>query len=285
MTMEQLVEDKWAHYSAALTGSGHDTYLAEFKRIDAGKWPWLSFNWAAFTCTFAWLRYRRMYAWSWAWLLVSLPVILLFTILFVSNADSCALALRGGTSIIDKIPLVMLAVNLLAPLGANRIYFQFVTRRIEAARQEHSEPEALVQHLRGTGATGGYVGAIGLICLSAALIVGMSGGYSDYNTRAKISEVLLAGSSYRTSSTEFFERHKRLPTSIDEIGGFSGPTGKVKRIALEKDGTIRIVAGFPPAEGRSILFVPKVDAGRLAWSCRSDDMPDRCLPASCRQPR
>lgn len=285
MTAELRTEDQWALYSTALAGPAQDYYLSEFKRIEAGRWPWLSFNWAALLCTFGWLRYRRMYAWSWAWLLVSLPVIIMFMIVFVSNADGCALALRGETAIIHKIPFAMLAVNLLAPLCANRLYLQFVTVRIEAARREHPEPEALEQHLRGAGATGGYWGAIGLMGLFVVLIVGMSGGYSDYNTRAKISEVMLAGSSYRTSLTEFFEQHKRLPASIDEIGGFSGPVGKVKRIALEKDGTIRVVAGFPPAEGRSILFVPKVDAGRITWSCRSDDMPDRCLPASCRQPR
>ena len=56
---EAIVEKRWQYYRP------------RFERFARG--GWLSWNWAAFFGTLAWLRYRRLYAWSWLYFFVSTP--------------------------------------------------------------------------------------------------------------------------------------------------------------------------------------------------------------------
>ena len=214
--------------------------------------------------TFPWLRYRKMYAYSWAYFFISLPVILLFTALGAFYADTCAADLSGTTPFLNKLPFILLAANVLLPLGANCLYFRSVTKRIESFENEQSDQFEIGEKLREKGSTASYAGSIGLILGLMVIVVLSPGMGGNYSTRAKIAEVILAGSSYRTATTEFFGQYRRLPKTIDDIGGFSGPTGKVRRVALDKDGTIRVTAGFLPAEGRSILLTPSVRDEKLS---------------------
>ena len=274
--------DKWALYSAALSGRRQDYYLRHFRRIDAGKALGLSWNWAAMFFTFSWLRYRRMYAFSWAYFFVSTPV--LFFMLLLFQADICAAALTGNRFTPQQVFLILLLLGyLLPPLFANRLYFRFVKKKIAAAQGRETDENALGQLLHKSASTAGYGGSAMLMVGVVIVIAVAVPSYADYTTRAKISELILAGSMYRLQTNEFFAANKRLPAKIGEIGGFSGPAGKVKSIMLEKDGTIRIVAGFEPLDGRSILFIPSVRDDKLVWSCRSDDIPNTCLPAECRK--
>lgn len=283
MNTEPAPDDKWALYSAALNGPRHGYYLARFKRFENDRWPWLSLNWAAMLCTFCWLRYRKMYAASWAYFFVSVPAILFFTFVFVTGADKCAAALVDETVFVDKLPFAMMLINFLLPLCANRLYFRFITKRVDAAKKEQPDRQAIEKKLRESGTVGGYLGASVLLIGLTVFVLLAAPNYSSYGTRAKISEVILAGSHYKTAATEFFEQHRQVPKSIDDIGGFSGPSGKVRRITLENDGSIRVTADFPPVDGRSVIFTPSVQDAKIVWVCRSGDIPAQCLPAMCKQ--
>jgi hypothetical protein len=131
--------------------------------------------------------------------------------------------------------------------------------------------------------TAGYWGSAAMMIGVVVVTLATLSTYADYAARAKISELILLGARYKSKMDDFYVANKRLPAKIEEIGGFSGPAGKVKSITLEKDAAIRVVAGFAPVEGRSMLIIPSVRDGRLVWSCRSDDIPNACLPAECRK--
>lgn len=275
---------KWDMYAAMLAGPKQLYYLEAFKRIDGSKgtWrAWFSLNWGALLFTFHWLRHRKLYAWSWGYFFVSLPVIVLVQFIAASS-DRCAAALEGGLFGLYWLPPAMLCANVLLPLLANRLYFDNVSKRVAAASGGTLDA-AQLQRLTAATATGGYRGSIAGMSALVIVVLGLPGAYGGgYMTRAKLSEVILAGAIYRTSASEYFAQHKRLPASINDIGGFAGPAGRVRAVTLEKDGTIKVVANFSPAAGRSILFVPGVREGKLHWVCRSHDLPAQCLPANCR---
>jgi hypothetical protein len=59
-----------APYVTAI-GPRQDYYLPRFRRFAGGRW--ISWNWAAFFATLVWLRYRKLYGWSWLYAFVSIP--------------------------------------------------------------------------------------------------------------------------------------------------------------------------------------------------------------------
>ena len=106
-------DEDWALYTAALTGPSQDYYLRAFQRIEAGSSLGLSWNWAALLFTFVWLRYRRMYLYSWGYLLVSTPVLLhLFSYI---PWDPCAEALAGETNLLIMAVPVVIAMGFVLP--------------------------------------------------------------------------------------------------------------------------------------------------------------------------
>lgn len=275
-------DDKWTLYAVAVAEPRQDYYLKHFRRIDAGTGWGLSWNWVAMFFTFSWLRHRRMYAHSWVYFFISTPVLLYVSILF--SVDPCtADASESRITPQQVLAILILLGYLLPPLFANRLYFRFVTRKIAAARARETDKNALVNLLQKNAGTGGYWGSVLLMVGVVVVPLAALPNYGDYTTRAKISELLLAGAVYKTPTYEFFAANKRLPTKLEEIGGFSGPGGKIKAVILEANGAIRVVAGFAPLEGRSILFIPIQRGESLVWSCRSDDIPNTCLPAECRK--
>ena len=275
-------DDIWALYAVALAGPRQDYYLKHFRRIGSGTGLGLSWNWAAMFFTFSWLRYRRMYAYSWVYFFVSTPV--LFFMLTQFPVDACAAELAQVWITPPQAIATLASLGyLLPPLFANRLYFRFVTKKIPAVRVRGSHVDAPGQLVEKGAGTAGYWGSVATMVGVVVVTLATLSPYANYTTRAKISEVVLAGAGYKTQTYEFFAANKRLPTKIEEIGGFSGPAGKVKAINVETNGAIRLVAGFAPLDGRSILLIPSIRGDKLDWSCRSDDIPNKCLPAMCRK--
>ena len=116
---------------AAIIGPRAERYLARFRRFAAGGSP-ISWNWTAFFGTFAWLRYRRLYLWSWLYFFLSTPVLVAYSFL-ATGGDSCRAELVP-TVIAVRYALIVLAVLgfILPPLFADRLYFEKV-RRLAAA--------------------------------------------------------------------------------------------------------------------------------------------------------
>ena len=105
--------------------------------------------------------------------------------------------------------------------------------------------------------------------------------YQDYTIRAKVSELMLAASGFRTSITE---KHQTDGTLLSAGSGLTVTlAGKLAGGSVSNNGII-IVAGS--ATGTSvgtivtITLTPSVSGGTLVWSCAGS--PQKYLPSSCR---
>lgn len=128
--------------------------------------------------------------------------------------------------------------------------------------------------------------------------------YQDYTVRARVSEVVLAASSCRTSITETVQTSP-IPNATSAIIASCSvsPTRMVTSGGADGNGVITIVGnaanigGDTTAALNSIRLVPFVSAAALngttqggsvitAWQCgaaATNPMPLKYLPGSCRQ--
>jgi type IV pilus assembly protein PilA len=115
--------------------------------------------------------------------------------------------------------------------------------------------------------------------------------YQDYTVRARMSEVILAGSQCRTSVTEAVQSSAN--TSAFQAGGWgcessTSTTQYVSRIQTSAAGAIKVTSQVPNATG-AIILAPNgaITAGGTisGWLCGPDSstpVPTKYLPGSCR---
>ncbi len=263
--------DNWSKYEAVVH-KRWQYYSPRFERFARGQW--LSWNWAAFAATLAWLRYRKLYVWSWAYFFVSTPFVLAVSLMAVRVSDDCERALDPVPSSVAGLTILALLFLqwILPPLVANRLYFNHVQTLIRKTK-------------RATG-TGGYIGALALQALVLIGAAVAAASYGSYAYRAMVSEGIRLAAGPKVQLQEYLNEHQRLPARIDEMT--SKISGKyVDRLVLESDGTIRAIFGDRARKlsGHSVSFVPENEDGRIVdWVCRSSDLPNQCLPTSCRRP-
>jgi len=103
--------------------------------------------------------------------------------------------------------------------------------------------------------------------------------YQDYTIRAKVSELMLVGSGFRTSMTEKAQVDGTLASAGNGLSVTT--TGKVSGGTTEVTGTI-IIAGSATTVGTAVTVVltPTFVNGTVVWSCNGT--PAKYLPSSCR---
>jgi type IV pilus assembly protein PilA len=130
--------------------------------------------------------------------------------------------------------------------------------------------------------------------------------YQDYTVRAKVSEMVLAASSCRTSVTEIIQAATGPDVSTKLPDACSTVTSKyVKSLAVDKDGIITVIGdetnlgGATTKTEHAIRLAPFSDAAATtaidgtkdgsknvaAWKCgaaTTDPLPLKYLPGSCR---
>ena len=124
--------------------------------------------------------------------------------------------------------------------------------------------------------------------------------YKDYSIKAKMSEVILAGSACRTAITEIAQTATALPAAGAWGCESSTATSQyVASIATSATGVVTItVQGIDTAvDAGAVLMIPYAAAadtavtavtagsGVFRWVCNSadtDDLPIKYLPGSCR---
>ena len=107
--------------------------------------------------------------------------------------------------------------------------------------------------------------------------------YQDYTVRAKVSELILAGSSYRTAISEKFQ------TDNDSANAGSGLSfnivGKISGGSVNNAGTIVIngsTVSTSIGQAVTITITPTYNSttGTITWSCAGT--PAKYMPATCR---
>ena len=118
--------------------------------------------------------------------------------------------------------------------------------------------------------------------------------YQDYMVRAKMSEVILAGSSGRTAVSETYSQKNTLTLSALSMGIQDQSTKYVASVGYIGSATggdivvmTRSNAGLPDgASGKIVVLrgTPKTDTGQVLWTCGggSPAVEAKYLPSSCK---
>ncbi len=174
-------------------------------------------------------------------------------------------------------PTRSLALLMLVP-------FFLLSWRIEMRAVSRLAPEASPgKVLLATGAANAITYAA-----MAAGAVAMYPADGSYQSRARVSEALLAGTVARTSVTEFWQTNERFPKDAAEAG-LPGAGDSRYQVALLPEGRIEVRINLDNAalRGKRLVLAPKAVDGKpdaLEWTCRSPDIEPRYLPSNCRSP-
>ena len=113
--------------------------------------------------------------------------------------------------------------------------------------------------------------------------------YQDYITRSKVTELVTAASSCKTSISEYAQTMNALPTGIGSAGCVNNPTQYVNTLAVGNDASITVTATTAvggSAAGANFQLVPTFDStsGTVEWACNGagTTIPSKYLPANCR---
>ena len=108
--------------------------------------------------------------------------------------------------------------------------------------------------------------------------------YSDYTKRAKVTELVTAGSACKASVSEYFQAQGAFPADINEAGCSSTTTDKISGLTLAGSGVITVTSRIAAVDGNYVLTPNEstANSGVLEWSCSNSTIPAKYLPANCR---
>ena len=264
-----MSEPDWAKFEA-IVGPRWPAYRGTFQRFSRGGW-W-SWNWAAFFATLAWLRYRKLYLWSWLYFPLSSPVLIAWWAISRSGADACESALsEGGAVWSTTLALALLAASwLMPPLLANRLYF----RRVQSLVAQDAEPEA----------TGSVWGALLVPPLVLPIALAGAPSFGNYRYRTFVADGVMLASAAQSALQQQLGDQGQMPRSIEDLN-VATSSKYVHHLVLDPDGTLTAVFGdaAPALAGHSISLTPRRDEVQIvSWQCHSENLPKQCLPRACR---
>ncbi len=106
--------------------------------------------------------------------------------------------------------------------------------------------------------------------------------YQDYTVRAKVSELILAGSAYKTAIAEKYQADNDSASAGSNIT--VNVVGKITAGTVSNAGVITIqgsTASTSVGAAVTITMTPTYNsAGTISWSCTGT--PPRYMPATCR---
>ncbi len=106
--------------------------------------------------------------------------------------------------------------------------------------------------------------------------------YQDYTIRAKVSELILASSAYKTQITEAAQTNNSTTGAGNGISVVA--VGKITGGTITTDGGVITIAGSSATTSVgtavTVVLTPTLTAGTLVWSCTGT--PAKYMPASCR---
>lgn len=262
-------------------------YLPIFERFDRDG-SLLSWNWPAALITQLWMLRRGMFLWGLvlyplfsflAVLLLVLPVAFMLGDDFESWSDPFAL-------------VVMLALVIVTGLVGNRIFHRHVRAIIAKSGglglSDAGRKEWLAR--KGSNRAGLIIIAILLLAGVVGIIAGITiPAYADYLVRAKVHEGLVAAEQVKVAYAGYLVETDEWPLSMAELGlaEESAAYGEaVTSIIIGPELEIRINLRGGKVDDGSIVLIPSLDTdtedGPIEWTCRTQAVPIRYVPAACR---
>lgn len=278
-------EDQKDEFLKAVIGPKNQSYyLRHFQRFSRDNKLSASWHWPAFFLSFYWFLYRKMW-------LAALVYFLLPYALFIPVGLIAAIAGGSAGEAVTGLGyiLYLLGVFVVLPLYANALYYRHCNKKIAEAKIVSKDPQRQLGELSAKGGTSGAALFV-ILLLPVIAIIGILAAialpaYQDYTTRANMFQALTIGKSATAVVTEHYYQNQVLPDSLDSIGFAPVLPGSIQEVGYNNEnGTISVVIARPPVAGQALLLVPSLDENhKIAWQCMSEDIPNKYLPADCRQ--
>lgn len=276
-----------ALYQAVIGPANQDYYLERFRRFDQAGKAGASWHWPAFFITFFWLLYRKM------WVVAAGYVVLVFASYVVLSTVGWMVGGMGG--LLALFGLHVVAVMVVPPLLANALYHRHCRKQIANTDMLAADPQARTRELFRRGGTStaaaavaGVLGAVGAFLFISIMAAVSLPAYQDYVVRSHVSEAEVLARATSVTVEDFYRSHQRIPASLEEAGGAPvAGSAAIRGIGVDgASGIVSVTLDAAPVAGQTLLLVPSLDAsGQFSWSCTSQDIDPRHLPAACRQPR
>ena len=109
--------------------------------------------------------------------------------------------------------------------------------------------------------------------------------YTNYTTRAMVSEGISVAQGFKTAVTEYRAVTGDWPANLAAIGMADVADGAVASVGVDSsNGAITVTyANVGALTGDpTVIFLPAVGAGAITWSCSIGSMSDDYLPEDCK---
>lgn len=269
--------------SAYVGPKNADYYAGKFNQFKSGGGS-VSWHWPAFFISSWWLLYRKM--WLNALLYwVALPVVL--------TIASTAVGAMAGTDVggIFYYASYIFITFLLVPMFANRLYYRHAQKKADKVASVMSSGEQQAAELSRIGGTSRIVLILVpfvLIAVAGILAAIAIPAYNDYSIRAQVAEGLNLSGGAKAAVSEYYNDNGSFP-SDNESAGLSPAdriAGKYVSSVSVVNGTITVTYGNDSHElinHSALVLEPSADGpGYVEWTCSSQTIMPRHLPAACR---
>ena len=257
-------------------------YEDQFAKFESGGGA-MSWHWPAFFVTWGWLIYRKMWLWFFIYWL-GIPILLTIVSGLISASGS------PEVGITFYYVSYVVTIFLLAPIFANRLYYQHVKGKVKKIASTSLSEEQQAEELARKGGTSmlAYVIVplllVGIIGILAAIAIP---AYQDYTVRAQVSEGLNLAGGVKSAVVDAYRDQESWPVDNQSAGlpPSTSILGQYVSSVAVSDGAVIVtygVAAHAIISGQTLILEPDVENGTIAWTCYSMDIEAKHLPAACR---
>ena len=127
-----------------------------------------------------------------------------------------------------------------------------------------------------------WIVAVVLVVAIAVAWIWLQGDKERFDVvRANVTGAVNELAAARDAVSQDFARNKALPPPRE----ITVTSKNVRGIKLEADGRLVATLSFPDspaADGKHIVYEPRIAGGTLEWRCHSPDLEKKYLPSACR---
>lgn len=140
---------------------------------------------------------------------------------------------------------------------------------------------ALFVPYTGRHAGGGALALLVVVAVIGVLAAAAIPAYKDYQSRVTVSQAWSEAAPVRAALTDYYNEKQEIPDTLATAGlAETLPSGAA--LTLDPDSMV-VDIELPKSTG-TLRMEPSATADGIAWHCAAgDDLPQKALPASCRQ--
>jgi len=112
--------------------------------------------------------------------------------------------------------------------------------------------------------------------------------YSDYTTRAKVTEGISLAAGAKTTVTENLIAGATANSGLNfasgstNLSGVGSTTGNVKTVSVASDGDITVTYGASGIDDATIIMEVTDNNGSITWTCTGGTLAAQFRPSNCR---